>query len=563
MVKTASGKEFWPLDLQTLEHVPPPEKKPRFESVGKARKAETLPEKLTAIIERDARAAELERAILFQGFAYASEMIPEIADTPKPLDDAMRWGFGHEAGPFEMWDALGVAEMIPRMEAAGFPPAPWVKKMLENGINSFYQYEGRRKAAVYNAVKGEYEPIPRNPQQIILIEQKDAGKVAAQNPGATLIDLGDGVCCVEFNTKMNAIDQDVMDMLSEAMDRAEAGEFEGIVIGNDDPKAFSAGANLGMVLMAAKMGQWEMLEGVVKHKRYGGLGVFCRYAPVLPDSIRQDSLSQQNNLQMLNAEITFSKSNSAFLKDRQIRNFTIFYGNSSEPVLTEIYEGEKLLFAKYLKTNTLLSKLKFRFQKMPQKFTVKFSGNDSPDFYAMALDADRGVVVDNIPMRGSSGTYFNKMDLSVLKAFYNNIDLGMILLEFGGNVVPFIETEQGVKNYESWFYSQIKTLRRLNPKVPIIVLGVADMSKKEKDQYVSYPHIEAIRDAMKRAAFRAGAAYWDMYEAMGGENSMPEWVNSEPKLATNDYTHYTPRGAKLIGNMFFNALMYEYQLYQN
>ena len=277
MVKTASGKEFWPLDLQTLEHVPPPEKKPRFESVGKARKAETLPEKLTAFLEGDDRAAELVRAILFQGFAYASEMIPEIADTPKPLDDAMRWGFGHEAGPFEMWDALGVAEMIPRMEAAGFPPTPWVKKMLENGINSFYQYEGRRKAAVYNAVKGEYEPIPRNPQQIILIEQKDAGKVVAQNPGATLIDLGDGVCCVEFNTKMNAIDQDVMDMLSEAMDRAEAGEFEGIVIGNDDPKAFSAGANLGMVLMAAKMGQWEMLEKVVKYLQ--DLNMRMRYFP--------------------------------------------------------------------------------------------------------------------------------------------------------------------------------------------------------------------------------------------------------------------------------------------
>ena len=199
---------------------------------------------------------------------------------------------------------------------------------------------------------------------------------------------------------------------------------------------------------------------------------------------------------------------------------------------------------------------------MPKSFTVKFSGSDSPDFYALAIDADKGVVVDNIPMRGSSGTYFNKMDLNVLKQFYDNINLGMILLEFGGNVIPFTTSEQGVKNYESWFYSQIKTLRKLNPDVPIIVMGVADMSTKEKDQYVSYPYITSIRDAMKRAAFRAGAAYWDMYEAMGGENSMPQWVNSNPKLATNDYTHYTPRGAKMIGNMFFNALMYEYQLYQ-
>lgn len=305
-------------------------------------------------------------------------------------------------------------------------------------------------------------------------------------------------------------------------------------------------------------------EGDTYHKRYGGLGVYCRYAPNIPDSIRQDSLLMATReKETINAEITFTKSGSAFIKDRQVKNFSIFYANGGEHILTEIYDGENLLFAKYLNTNTTLSKMHFRFPNMPKSFTVKFSGNDSPDFYAMSLDADRGVVVDNIPMRGSSGTYFNKMDLSVLKAFYNNIELGMILLEFGGNVIPFIETEQGVKNYERWFYAQIRSLRRLKPNVPIIVMGVADMSRKEKENFVSYPYIEPIRDAMKRAAFRAGAGYWDMYEAMGGENSMPQWVDSKPKLATDDYTHYTPRGARMIGNMFFNALMYEYQLYQN
>ena len=305
-------------------------------------------------------------------------------------------------------------------------------------------------------------------------------------------------------------------------------------------------------------------EGLVEHKRYGGLGVFCRYAPAIPDSVLQDSLLMfSRDKKALTAEITFSESSVAFSKDRKVKNFTIFYGNGAEHILTEIYDGENLLFAKYLNTNTKFSKMHFRFPKMLKSFTVKFSGNDSPDFYAMSLDADRGVVVDNIPMRGSSGTYFNKMDLGILKQFYNNINLGMILLEFGGNVIPFIDTEQGVKNYERWFYAQIRTLRRLQPNVPIIVMGVADMSRKEKENYVSYPYIEPVRDAMKRAAFKAGAAYWDMYEAMGGENSMPEWVSSKPKLATDDYTHYTPRGAKMIGNMFFNALMYEYQLYEN
>ncbi len=274
-VQVKGKKAFWPLDLQTLEHLEPT--KPRFDSVGKAHKAENLGEKLTAFIEGDDRAAVFVRAITFQSFAYASEMIPEIADTPKPIDDAMSWGFNHEAGPFEIWDLLGVKKMIPKMESAGFVPAPWVIEMLDSGNATFYQYDGERKSDVYNPSSGKYDPIERNPIQVVIKEEKDAGRVIQRNPGATLVDLGDGVCCVEFHTKMNALDQDVFNMVTDAFDRTERGEYEGVVIANDDPQAFSAGANLGMVLMAAKMGQWEMLEDVVKYLQ--DMNMRMRYFP--------------------------------------------------------------------------------------------------------------------------------------------------------------------------------------------------------------------------------------------------------------------------------------------
>ncbi len=267
-------KEFWPLDLQTLEHVPPT--KPRFESVGIALKKETLPEKLTAFLEGADRAAEFVRAITFQSFAYASEMIPEIADTGKPIDDAMRWGFGHEAGPFETWDALGVAALLPKMEAAGFHAAPWVAQMLDNGCPSFYQYQGDQKIGAYHPAKGGYELIERSPAILLIKEQKDAGKVLKQNTDATLVDMGDGVCLVEFNTKMNVLDNGIFEMVNEALDRAEAGEFEGLIIGTDDTYAFCAGANLAMVLMAAKMGQWELLEKAVKDLQ--DMGMRMRYS---------------------------------------------------------------------------------------------------------------------------------------------------------------------------------------------------------------------------------------------------------------------------------------------
>jgi 3-hydroxyacyl-CoA dehydrogenase len=268
-------KQFWPLDLETLEHVPPT--KPRFDSIGVARKAETYPDKMLVFMGADDRAASLVRAITFQGFAYASEMIPEIADTPKPIDDAMRWGFNHEAGPFETWDALSVVKMVSLMKDAGFQPAPWVEKMLADGFETFYQYEGERKVGAFNPAISAYEPIEATPAQIVLKQEKDAGRLVNQNPGASLVDLGDGVCCVEFQTKMNALDQDIFNMIMDAMDRVEAGEFDGVVIANDSPQAFSAGANLGMVLMAAKMGQWEMLDGVVKFLQ--DMNMRIRYFP--------------------------------------------------------------------------------------------------------------------------------------------------------------------------------------------------------------------------------------------------------------------------------------------
>jgi 3-hydroxyacyl-CoA dehydrogenase len=275
LTMVAGKKQFWPLDLESLAHIEP--SKPRFDSIGAARKAETLPEKMTIFIEGADRAAEFVRAITFQSFAYASEMIPEIADTPRPIDDAMRWGFGHEAGPFDIWDALGVAEMIPKMKAMGFEPAPWVEKMLADGNPTFYQYAGDRKIGAYNPAKGEYDSIPWNPAHLFIKDQKAAGKKINQNTDATLVDIGDGICLVEFNTKMNTLDQGVFEMIIDALDRTESGEFDGVVIGTDDTYAFCAGANLAMLLMASKMGQWDLVERAVKQMQDTNLRM--RYSP--------------------------------------------------------------------------------------------------------------------------------------------------------------------------------------------------------------------------------------------------------------------------------------------
>lgn len=263
------GKEFWSLNLSTLDYEAP--KKVRFESIGRSKDVEDLSQRLKILLAAEDRAGQLTRALTYQGLAYASQRIPEIADTPLPIDDAMRWGFGHEAGPFEIWDMLGVAETAAAMKAAGFPPAPWVEEMLAAGWTTFYQREGKVKRGVYTPTLGKYQPVPRPPAILTLKEQK----MISQNAGATLWDLGDGVACVEFHTKMNALDEDIFDLTLLALDKVE-NDFEGLVIGTEGEN-FSAGANLFMVVMAAQGGMWDMLEGAVS--KLQNLDMRMRYFP--------------------------------------------------------------------------------------------------------------------------------------------------------------------------------------------------------------------------------------------------------------------------------------------
>ncbi len=271
--KEDGSKEFWVLNLDTLEYQAP--SKVRFESIGKARDKENLGDRLKTIIAGDDRASQLVQALTYQSLAYASERIPEVADTPKPIDDAMRWGFGREAGPFETWDMLGVVETLKPMAEMGFPAAAWVDEMVASGHPTFYQYEAGVKKAVYQPGKKAYQAIDRPKSLVILSEQKAANKLVKRNPGASLVDLGDGVACVEFHTKMNALDQDIFTIIQEGMGRLKT-DFEGLVIGNEADN-FSAGANVFLVVMSAQNGQWEQLEALVKNMQ--DILMSIRYSP--------------------------------------------------------------------------------------------------------------------------------------------------------------------------------------------------------------------------------------------------------------------------------------------
>lgn len=261
-------RQFWTLDPETMDYTPPTSV--RFDSVGKVRKIEDLGERLRALLEHDDRAAQYVRNLLYYSLSYAGHVTPEIAYSLKDVDDAMRWGFGHEAGPFELWDMLGVAETAQKMQEAGFKVAPWVQEMLDNGYEQFYQ-NGR----YYDFDSGSYVPAEGDPKLIVINQLREEGKEIARNDGASLLDMGDGVLLLEFHSKMNAIDQDIIDLSNTALERLQS-DFDALVIGNQGEN-FSVGANLAMIGIAAAQGMWEQLDGTVKQLQAAAFKL--RHAP--------------------------------------------------------------------------------------------------------------------------------------------------------------------------------------------------------------------------------------------------------------------------------------------
>ena len=250
------GKEYWPLDLEKLEHEP--SNKSHLASVNSARELPQLADRLKFLLRSKDKAGQLVRALLYQGFQYAASVLPEIADSPKPVDDTFRWGFGYEAGPFEMWDMIGVNETCAEMKTTGFPPPEWVEEMLSSGDKSFYQYTNGLKVGVYDVTKKKYIQNNKLTSGIVLQNKK----VIKENAGATLYDLEDGVACVDIHTKMNTLDDDIFQIVSEALDRTQ-NDFNGLVIGTKGEN-FSAGANLFMVVMDSQQCMWDVLDEEVR-----------------------------------------------------------------------------------------------------------------------------------------------------------------------------------------------------------------------------------------------------------------------------------------------------------
>lgn len=184
-----------------------------------------------------------------------------------------------------------------------------------------------------------------------------------------------------------------------------------------------------------------------------------------------------------------------------------------------------------------------------KNFSISLSGN--ADIYGIFADNGAGVSVDNIPLRGCSGTIFTQINDSLMRQSLQQLDVGLIILQFGGNFMPCIYSQKAVDSYKEKIVSQIQYFKRACPSAKILFIGPSDMAKMVKGHMDSYPFLEETVQALKEAAVENGAAFWDMFSVMGGRQSMIAWHNNG--LAGADYIHFTPKGAEKIGNILSDS----------
>ena len=277
--KDDGSKEFWTLDLNTMEYQPP--QKVRFNSVGKHRKVEDTGERIRLLLGEEDKAAKFLWHHHAFYLTYASKRVPEITETIVNVDNAQKWGFAHDLGPFEIWDALGVAESLAEFESEGYIAANWVHEMLDASKPTFYQRDDSGKVmGYYSPQEKDYVALEPDIRVVYAATLKADNCVVKQNSGANILDMGDGIALLEMTTDNYVIDDAFVEMGFEAVDLLNNGEFRGLVIGHDGER-FCVGANILLMLMAAQSGELGQIEQLVKGLQDFTMALRYAHAPVV------------------------------------------------------------------------------------------------------------------------------------------------------------------------------------------------------------------------------------------------------------------------------------------
>ena len=258
-VKEKGESQILALDWKTLDYRP--RQKAGFPPLELARNTEDLGERLRLLLNAPDALGRFYQRLVDDLFHYSALRVPEIADSIVDVDQALRYGFNWERGPFELWDAVGFTPVVERWRTEKRPLPPLVEALTKAKQHSFYLWQDNQPF-FFDFARARHKFIPERPGIILLKDRRAAGAVVRTNPGASLLDLGDGVAGLEFHSKMNTIGPDILQMVDVALEQLQA-SFDALVVGNQGPH-FSAGANIMFLLVAAQEGEWDEIDLAVR-----------------------------------------------------------------------------------------------------------------------------------------------------------------------------------------------------------------------------------------------------------------------------------------------------------
>jgi len=273
-------KEIHAIDLATFEYRPAA--KVKLPEIEDARLIEDLPSRLKTLANGNTRTGRFLWKLYSDSFLYAAERIPEISDRVVEIDNAMKWGYAHKLGPFELWDALGFKDVCDRLEKEGRGLPEPVAEMRRRGAIGFYRPadEKRQPRTEYFDFRDLcFRLIQPRSGVLVLKDRKRAGNIVKANAGASLVDLGDGALCLEFHSKMNALGEDQISMIYAALEETER-NYDALVIANEGEN-FSVGANLVLVLLAAQEGEWDDLNLAIQRFQQANMAIKYAAKPVV------------------------------------------------------------------------------------------------------------------------------------------------------------------------------------------------------------------------------------------------------------------------------------------
>ncbi len=285
------------------------------------------------------------------------------------------------------------------------------------------------------------------------------------------------------------------------------------------------------------------------HRKYGAYlsaSRFTAYQKELPDSTMIDSLP------IIKASVKIGKSKKTYAKFRYFTNIGLHYGNCNFPIKVSVYNDGVLIQQDDLIADGKYHHYKIRTATTPTNLKIELEGKVSADFYGLTLDGGLGIQIDNVAMRGASGTIFANSSATTYSQMIRQLKPKVVIMQYGGNTMPYLKDSTDVDKYTKRVINQVNWIRKRAKNTSIIFIGPTDMCLPVNGKMETYPLLPYLNTKLMETCLENNVAYWSMYDAMGGKGSMKLWVDE--KLTAKDYMHFTWKGTKIISELFFTAL---------